>query len=752
VSRRLARRSDWLHAARGELTLGASLLKRGRPREARVVLAEARRHATNAGDDLQAFEAAVVMGAAWMDSGELDQASATLHAAVAAGRQLATPLAQATARLALARCQFWRGQYQEAEETTLSIDPSGLPLDLATRVSVCRARVALGRADLACATNQASTALDAARNRGDQAGIAAAAYGLALVQLVLGDRDGVERHSAVAIAAARATHDPLRALKARLLAVESARRVGRNGPAAALLARIRSLRTCELPCTIKARTALLSDLLRPRDARDALAQHVARSGLAALSLFAPAAAAAPPAHVPGADDVLEILQLCQAAADDRGAVVAVCQRLRVRLRASAVAVFTRAEGRHISLAADGGRHGAAMAARVFAAGQLLPPHGVEDGIEGGAPIRYGGEVVGVLVGRWTLGAPPDAARASMALLTSATALCPAVAAMLAERAARPLADAHELLGVSSQMLELRRSVDRAAAAPFPILIEGESGAGKELVARALHRRSARRDRAMTALNCAALPDDLAESELFGHARGAFTGAAGERQGVFEQAHGSTLFLDEIGELSLRAQAKMLRAIQEGEIRRLGENVPRRVDVRLVAATNRDLRQEVSAGRFRLDLLYRLDVIRIQLPPLRSRRDDIAVLVDHFWREATARVGSRATLASATVALLARYDWPGNVRELQNVLAALAVRAPKRGVIPPTSLPPPIGGAVATDTWRLDAARRGFEERFVRAALVRTAGHRGRAAKELGVTRQGLSKLLVRLGIAEGSAS
>ena len=245
----------------------------------------------------------------------------------------------------------------------------------------------------------------------------------------------------------------------------------------------------------------------------------------------------------------------------------------------------------------------------------------------------------------------------------------------------------ELLGVTPAMVDLRRSVERAAAAPFPVLIEGESGSGKELVARAVHRCGPRRDRPFCTLNCAALPDDLVEAELFGHARGAFTGALADRAGVFEEAHTGTLFLDEIGELSSRAQAKVLRVIQEGELRRVGENVSRRVDVRIVAATNRDLAAEVSAGRFRLDLLYRLDVIRIAVPPLRERAEDISVLVDHFWREATERMGSRATLAPATVAALARYDWPGNVRELQNVLAALAVRCPKRGVVPPTALPP-----------------------------------------------------------------
>jgi DNA-binding NtrC family response regulator len=222
----------------------------------------------------------------------------------------------------------------------------------------------------------------------------------------------------------------------------------------------------------------------------------------------------------------------------------------------------------------------------------------------------------------------------------------------------------------------------------------------------------------------------------------------ERAGVFEEAHGGTLFLDEVGELSGRAQAKLLRVIQEGEVRRVGENLPRRVDVRIIAATNRDLRQEAAAGRFRLDLLYRLDVIRLTVPPLRERREDIGMLADHFWREATGRVGSRAVLGTAASAALARYDWPGNARELQNVLAALAVRVPRRGVVPAGALPPQFGGPAGPDACRLDAARRAFEERFVRAALVRTGGHRGRAATELGVTRQGLTKLMTRLGIGD----
>jgi transcriptional regulator with PAS, ATPase and Fis domain len=169
-------------------------------------------------------------------------------------------------------------------------------------------------------------------------------------------------------------------------------------------------------------------------------------------------------------------------------------------------------------------------------------------------------------------------------------------------------------------------------------------------------------------------------------------------------------------------------------------------VRIVAATNRDLRREVADGRFRLDLLYRLDVVRLTVPPLRDRREDIALLAAHFWREATSRIDSRAVLAASTVAALTRYDWPGNVRELQNVLAALAVRTPRRGVVGPAALPPHFGAPAGLEVGRLADARRTFEEHFVRAALVRCGGQRARAALELGITRQGLAKLLARLQI------
>ena len=272
--------------------------------------------------------------------------------------------------------------------------------------------------------------------------------------------------------------------------------------------------------------------------------------------------------------------------------------------------------------------------------------------------------------------------------------------------------------------------------------------GKELVARAIHCLSPRRERRFCDLNCAALPDELLESELFGHARGAFTGAITERAGLVEEADGGTLFLDEVVDLSPRAQAKLLRVLQQQEVRRVGESFSRKVDVRIVSAVNRDLRAESAAGRFRQDLLYRLDVIRIRVPPLRERPEDIPLLAQHFWRIVAPRVGTRALLAHSTVTALARYSWPGNVRELQNVMSALAVAAPGHGQVRASLLPQVVTGASVGQATRLADARLEFERRFIGMALARAGGRRASAARELGLSRQGLLKMLARLGIAD----
>ncbi|MDP1572482.1 MAG: sigma-54 dependent transcriptional regulator [Vicinamibacterales bacterium] len=365
----------------------------------------------------------------------------------------------------------------------------------------------------------------------------------------------------------------------------------------------------------------------------------------------------------------------------------------------------------------------------------------------GVPIRSGGRVVGVLICEWAPGeaAPADAAAALME--AAATAVAPVVRDVAEQRrqmaAGRALLG--DLVGPSAAMDAVREAVMRAAASPFPVLIEGESGSGKELVARAVHRLSVRKAGRFVALNCAAVTDELLEAELFGHARGAFTGAVGDRTGLFEEASDGTLFLDEVAELSPRAQAKLLRVLQEGEVRRVGENRPRRIDVRVVAASNRALPVEVQAGRFRADLLYRLDVIRIGVPPLRARLGDLPALAQHLWQDIAARAGCRATLGVGLLDLLARHPWPGNVRELQNVLAMVAVSAPRRGVVPASALPSHFG---APDSARsplpLSRARQEFEARYVAAALDRAGGRPSVAARELGLTRQGLAKLMTRL--------
>ncbi len=277
-----------------------------------------------------------------------------------------------------------------------------------------------------------------------------------------------------------------------------------------------------------------------------------------------------------------------------------------------------------------------------------------------------------------------------------------------------------------------------------VLIGGESGTGKELVARFLHQRSPRADRPFVAVNAAAIPDTLLESELFGHARGAFTGAQFSRKGLVEEADSGTLFLDEVGDLSPRAQAILLRALQEREYRRVGDASSRRSDFRLVTASHKDLEAEVAAGRFRHDLLFRLSVARIHLPPLRERPEDIVPLSRFFLAARANRLGVEAKrLTSEAERALTAHHWPGNVRELENELTQALVRA---------------RGAAAIDLGHLTLARsarprglrsvsRAFEKGLLADALARSGGNRTHAARALGISRQGLYRKLKRHGFA-----
>lgn len=322
----------------------------------------------------------------------------------------------------------------------------------------------------------------------------------------------------------------------------------------------------------------------------------------------------------------------------------------------------------------------------------------------------------------------------------------------------------ELVGTSAPMVQLRREAETVAASDLTVLILGDTGVGKELVARHIHRHSSRASEPMVYVNCAALPEAIAESELFGHVKGAFSGATDNRAGKFELAHEGTLFLDEVGELPLPIQAKLLRALQDGEIQRIGSDQHHRVDVRLIAATNRDLKKEVAEGRFRPDLYHRLSVYPLVVPPLRERGDDIDLLAGFFLERDQRRLGLRGVrLSRRARSWLTAFDWPGNVRELEHALS--------RGIIRALSEGQPRDRIIELDSRHLGSDALPSNERGVRQAsgskasqlplreavddfqrglieqrLVAHGGSKAAAAQSLGVDRGNFSRLLKRLGM------
>jgi len=311
----------------------------------------------------------------------------------------------------------------------------------------------------------------------------------------------------------------------------------------------------------------------------------------------------------------------------------------------------------------------------------------------------------------------------------------------------------DIIGRSGAMVSLLSQVDKVADTRVSVLIEGDTGTGKELIASALHYRSRRRDKLFITQNCAAMPEALLESELFGHKKGSFTGATEEKKGLFELANGGTLFLDEIGELALSLQAKLLRAIQEGEVRPIGATQVRHVDVRIVAATNRSLEAEVKAGRFREDLYYRLKVFPLRTPPLRERREDIPLLAGHFLGRYSREIGKvTGGFAQQTMELLVAYDWPGNVRELQNEVQRLVIQADLDGIITPDLLSPHLRKMEGLVTragvprGTLKEMVEAFEKYILREALRDHNNNKTSAARTLGITREGLHKKLRQLGI------
>ncbi|HPB99261.1 MAG TPA: sigma-54 dependent transcriptional regulator, partial [Polyangiaceae bacterium] len=313
----------------------------------------------------------------------------------------------------------------------------------------------------------------------------------------------------------------------------------------------------------------------------------------------------------------------------------------------------------------------------------------------------------------------------------------------------------DLLAKSASMQEVFRTVAKVADFKTTVLISGESGVGKELVARAIHNRSARAKSRFVAVNCGAIPETLLESELFGHRKGAFTDASADRRGLFEEADGGTLFLDEVGELPLPLQVKLLRVLQDETIRRLGDNRDVRVDVRIVAATHRDLVAEIKANRFREDLFYRLNVLPIKLPPLRERRDDIPLLLDHFLSRNNVRLGTTVRGVDPEARrLLLEYAWPGNVRELENSIERAMVLA-EGEVINANDLPEriresrdPIKMQLSSGELSIKKTTRIIEEVLIRRALQKTKGNRTRAASILEISHRALLYKIKEYGLTD----
>lgn len=330
--------------------------------------------------------------------------------------------------------------------------------------------------------------------------------------------------------------------------------------------------------------------------------------------------------------------------------------------------------------------------------------------------------------------------------------------------ARPGAGFCGIIGKSKPMQAIFELIERVAATDSTVLIRGESGTGKELVARAIHRLSKRNAAPFVSINCAALPETLLESELFGHSRGAFTGAISAKRGLFEEADGGTVFLDEIGDVPLALQAKLLRFLQNREFLRIGETAPRKVDVRIIVATNRDLERAIVEGEFRQDLYYRLNVISLSLPPLRERREDIPLLVTHFLKKfGEERERKDLGVDPAAMAALMSYDWPGNVRELENAIERAVILC-RGNLIGPADLPPEIAGiggpgglsgvlrsAGAQGTpARMDfrEAVEEFERNLILEAMRESGWVQARAASILGLKRSTLNEMIKRLGLSE----
>ena len=705
-------------AAAAACDLGDLQLGRARPMPALEWFARAREWS---GDPAITLRSLAGTGESFLDEGRLTDAEAALRTAIATLREADT----FPARRLLAETLAARGDLDAARDALGAAKGKTTGRALALTSEIERRLGHVAAAGRLAADALASAALD------DHVGGCEAHLAAMQVQALLRNRSEVQRHANAARAASRKARAPRLALRT---AAESLRCLSLCG--------VENFSHSPGP-TADGRTpaaAVAAGPVASRRGRDRSGgpphRQPYRGALARRRGERPSASV----------DALErLLQIVHDAADEADALRALAEHLLQTLNACSVTIRSAAPRRQVAAAGRAWPADTAVTECVLDGGSGR----IHDGVvpEAAEPVRAGGQTIGCIAARWTSGAAPAVGRIAESLRVAAAAIGPVLRAFSVSAPQPPGPHADDLLGPGPAAEAIRDAIRRAALAPYSVLVEGESGSGKEIVARAIHSRSLRRARRFCAINCAAVADDLFEAELFGHSRGAFTGAVAERPGLFEDADQGTLFLDEVGELSARAQAKLLRVLQEGEVRRVGENHARKVDVRIVAATNRSLQGEVVSGRFRADLRFRLDVIRIRIPPLRERPDEVPWLASMFWADAARRVGTQATLSNELVSALARYDWPGNVRELQNVIAAVSVHAPRRGRVGASLLPPHVAGLAARTTTTFDEARIEFERRFVRAALASTGGRKAAAACQLGVSRQGLAKMMKRLGIA-----
>lgn len=723
-------------AAAAEVELARLLAARGRTTAARELLASAREVCDNSASLSIACALALA---------DVDLAEGALETAENVFRVCRTQEPE-RAGIGLTRTLCWQARYEEA---AYAVAPALEAADARTRAEglILLGISALGQHDLPRAAHAAAEALSLGEAHEAPGVTAFAAELLVSVHGRLGDWESVGRYAGRGLLAARTAGSSTAILHLRVAVLEARRRCRRDPDRRGLE---RLLRVAPgAPGLTRARIWVLAMCVHPVERSRVEFEARVRAFVQTSGARALLPEVAEPAGAALARDVEALLAIQERAPSAREGLQQLADWLRERVGARAL-VISGPDA--LALVRSGQMDAIAAARRVLTTRAAQPPWASTDGLEAAVLVRHADIVRGALACRWPLSRHVSAQ--TLPLMSAAASIVGPVLSELAERPATQGSPASDgMIGRSAAIQRLRDLVTRAAPAPFPVIVEGESGVGKELVARAIHQASPRRLRACVAINCAALTDDLLEAELFGHARGAFTGAHVERAGLFEQADGGSVFLDEVSELSPRAQAKLLRVLQDGEVRRIGESHARKVDVRVIAASNRSLNVEVEAGKFRSDLLFRLAVVRISVPPLRARAEDIPILAAHFWQTAASRAASRAVLSAEAIARLSRYEWPGNVRELQNVIAALAVQVPRGRILPGhvsalLDTPEEEGASLEADVATLDRARHDFERQFVSRTLARCGGRHTTAARQLGISRQGLAKLLHRLQLVE----